>query len=500
MRDLIFHLKRGNKGTLQAQLRQMVVAAILDGRLPPGNGLPSCRKLAQTLGVARNTVALAYQDLVEQGFLEARERSGFYVSGDNLQGTVPKEYHGPRHAESEGPEWAARIRLRTAGQRNVVKPSNWQEYQYPFIYGQFDPKLFPLIEWRECNRRALTRRAVNEWASDAFGEDDPLLVEQIRTRLLPRRGVDASPEEILVTVGAQQALCLIAGVLFSDDTRVGIEDPGYPDARNLFSLRTSNIVGIPVDGEGIVVGDQLRGCDYVYATPSHQFPTTVTAPMNRRQELLEAAEVSDVVVIEDDYESEINYLGQPRPALKTLDGGNRVLFVASLSKTLAPGLRCGYIVGPEEFIKEARALRRLMLRHPPTNNQRVIALFLAEGYHDALIRRLSGTFRERWAVLAEALDEHLPQCKRAPTTGGTAFWVEGPGWLDTERLAADAAEQGVLIEPGGIHYLNTDGPRNVFRLGFSSIPVRRIVPGIAILGSLVNAQGEGMPSAVRGNS
>ena len=248
---------------------------------------------------------------------------------------------------------------------------------------------------------------------------------------------------------------------------------------------TGQVVGIPIDGEGLVPEDALAGCDYVYVTPSHHYPTTVTMSMARREALLARSVDDDFVLIEDDYESEFNYLGAPMPALKSLDRAERVIYAGSLSKTLAPGLRLGYLVAPGEFVREARALRRLMLRHPPANNQRAVALFLSLGHHDSLVRRLSHAYKERWQALGEALACHLPQSALMPTFGGTSYWVTGPPGLDAERLAERAAERGVLIEPGRVNYLAEDAPRNHFRMGFSSIPVDRIEPGVRVLAKLV---------------
>jgi GntR family transcriptional regulator/MocR family aminotransferase len=435
--------------------------------------------------VARNTVALAYQDLVAEGFLVARERRGYFVNGDILAGRVRPP---PTPAPSAAPDWERRFCLRPSSQRNIVKPRDWQRFPYPFIYGQIDPALFPLADWRECSRQALAVEAVRDWAVDRFTEDDPLLIEQIRTRLLPRRGVRAAPEEILLTVGAQHALYLVASLLVREGTTVGIEDPGYADARNILSLRTRAVRALPVDAEGLLPDAPLAGCDYVYATPSHQFPTTATLSLPRREALIARARAEDFVLIEDDYESEINHVGTPHPALKSLDPEGRVIYVASLSKTLAPGLRMGFLVGPRPFVEEARALRRLMLRHPPANNQRTVALFLARGHHDSLMRRLSHAFRDRWRKMGEALARHLPECRFPPTTGGTAYWVTGPEGLDSEALARAAARRGVLIEPGAVHFQAADAPRRYFRLGFSSIPVDRIEPGLKLLGEAMREQ------------
>ncbi|MDX1605015.1 MAG: PLP-dependent aminotransferase family protein [Candidatus Competibacterales bacterium] len=486
MRDQLFHLCRDNTTSLQSQLRECLVRAILDGHIPGGDPVPSCRRLAQQLGVARNTVVLAYQQLVDQGYLTARERSGYYVNPGILDGRAnPPRRRTPDPEPEPGPDWPRRFTVRASALRSLAKPPDWHRYPYPFIYGQSDPTLFPIADWRECSRQALSIRAIHAWTRDRVDADDPLLLEQIHTRLLPRRGVWADPQEILVTNGAQQALYLLAHLLLCPQSRVGIEDPGYPDARNIFALHTDRLQALPVDAGGLQVEDApLERCDYVYVTPSHQSPTTVTLALERRERLLQRARQHDFVLFEDDYESETNYAGDPIPALKSLDNSDRVLYLGSLSKTLAPGLRLGFLVGPAPLIREARALRRLMLRHPPSNNQRAVALFLALGHHDSLVQRLRNAYRERWEVLGRALARHLPQAVATPTSGGTSFWVRGPCGLDSLALARAAAERGVLIEPGDVHFLADEPPRHYFRLGFSSIPVERIEPGIRQLAGL----------------
>ncbi len=485
MRDQLLHLEPNGSASLQAQIREMLVSAILGGHIPGGSALPSCRKLALQLGVARNTVVLAYQQLVQEGFLLARERSGYYVNADILVGRVAREQSPAARAAPL--DWARRLKFTPSAQRNIVKPRDWQHYPYPFIYGQIDPALFPIADWRECAREALSVTAIHEWTRDSVDRDDPLLIEQMHTRVLPRRGVWATPEEILITVGAQHALYIIATLLLGEDSTVAIEDPGYPDARNIFASCTNRLLGLPVDEAGLVIDERLDACDYVYVTPSHQSPTTVTMPLARRQALLARAQAADFVIIEDDYESETNYIGEPTPALKSLDRADRVIYVGSLSKTLAPGLRLGYMIGPAAFIREARALRRLMLRHPPANNQRAVALFLARGHHDSLVRRLSHAYRDRWQCLGGALARYLPDSARVPTFGGTSYWVRGPATLDACVLAERAREHGILIEPGDVHFLAEPPPRNCFRLGFGSIAVDRIEPGIRRLAELVHA-------------
>ena len=485
MRELLFQLPAAGKMSLQSQIREVLVSAILGGQLPVEDRIPSSRHMARQLGVSRNTVVLAYQSLIDDGYIVARERSGYYVNEEILNGRAEIPALETPSGQMQ-PDWAARFRVHPTGQENVHKPVNWQDYPYPFIYGQVDHKLFPISEWRECNRQALGKQWIDAWTGDSRDQDDPILIEQIRTRILPRRGIMASDEEILVTLGAQHALYLLASLLVSRDTVVAIEEPGYPDMRNIFQLRTDRVMPIPVDNQGLEVDARLTHADIVYTTPSHHFPTTVTMPRERRKMLLDAARMHDLVIVEDDYEYETNYMGDPCPALKSMDGQGRVIYVGSLSKTLFPGLRMGFLVGPKMLIKELRALRRLMVRHAPNNNQRAVALFLSLGYHDALIARLGRAYKERWQEMRDALALYLPDSSRMPSFGGSSYWVTGPMGLDSDALALEALEAGLILEPGRIYFANNTKPSRHFRLGFSSIDSAMIMPGIKLLAELID--------------
>ncbi|HEX7390621.1 MAG TPA: PLP-dependent aminotransferase family protein, partial [Acidiphilium sp.] len=257
------------------------------------------------------------------------------------------------------------------------------------------------------------------------------------------------------------------------------------DARNILEARGPRLRKLSLTGKANVSDENFADLDLVYVTPSHQCPTSATMEFATREALLDVARRHDIVIIEDDYESELNFSGQPTPALKSLDRSDRVIYVGSLSKTLAPGLRLGYIVAAPEVIFEARALRRLMLRHPPANNQRAAALFLQLGHHDALIRRLAATFSERATTMTDALTTHLPELRFAPITGGSSLWVSGPDALDGRALAEIAERAGILIEPGDVFFHVPTDPCPCFRAGFSSIPTDRIEPGIRKLAPLV---------------
>ncbi|MGI9417338.1 MAG: PLP-dependent aminotransferase family protein [Geminicoccaceae bacterium] len=472
---------------LQARLREMVISAISEGWLGADMPLPSSRQLARNLGVARNTVLLAYQQLVDEDVLEARERSGYFVrsSGDRL----PCADLTTKAAAGPAVDWRRHLTMTPSDQRNIDKPVDWLNFPYPFLYGQSDPTLFPINDWRECARQALSVLEIRGWAADLVDGDDPELVEQIRTRVLPRRGIWAGADEIMITLGAQQALYLLAELLVRPGMVVGMEEPGYPDARNIFSLKSADLRMLPVAKNGIDPDDVPESCRLLFLTPSRQCPTGVRLPSERRRRLLELAEARHMLLIEDDFESNFGLTDDASTAMRGMDGSGRVLYVGSLSKTLAPGLRVGYIVGPPAVMREARALRRLMLRHPPTNNQRALALFLALGHFDRLLRKNIDVLAERSANIRTALERFLPGFDVTCGTGGSSVWVKGPNGLDSRDLALAARQVGVLIEPGDIFFHGDRPPKHYCRLGFSSIPATRIEPGIEILSRIVAESG-----------
>ena len=478
----------GRSATLQGRVKEMMVHSILMGLIPSDARVPPSRTLASALSVSRNTISLALQVLVDKGFLVARERIGLYVNRDILLGQASSAVAA--EPALTGLDWAARSVCHLEGQRNIVKPANWQDYPYPFVYGQFDAALMPLKDWRDCAHQSLSLPAVKRWSQDFIDRDYEALIDQIQHRLLPARGIMARRDEILVTGGAQMACYLLAHVLLDRQTAVGIEDPGYPDARNNFRLRSDRVRALAVDGDGLMASRGFGQCAYVYVTPSHQCPTTVTMPLERRQQLLALARKKDVVLFEDDHESELNFSSQPLPALKSLDVDGRVVYLGSLSKTLAHGLRIGFIVAPAALVRELRALRRLLLRHVPSNNAHTASLFIAQGHHDAFIRKLNITYRERRAVLDSAFAARLPDFQITPSLGGSGAWVQGPPGLNAEALAQQCAARGVLIEPGSIFFSQPSAATQLFfRLGYSAIPAGLIDTGVAEIARACEALG-----------
>lgn len=470
-----FFLDPEAQGTLQAQIQQMIAEAILSGRLPRGEKLPSTRKLASHLGVSRITVTLAYTELQANDYLSSRGRSGFYVSENAPE---PPSFTQARKQREDKVDWHRAIGTHYSERVTPDKPQDWRRQRFAFTYGQSDETLFDHNSWRLCALKALGQKDHAAMTRDYYDRDDPELVEFIARHILPRRGIQAGPEEILVTLGAQNALWLSAQILLTQRRTATIEDPCYHTLRDILTQSRCHVAPVAVDSDGLPPENLPDETDVIFSTPSHQCPTTSTMPLERRQALLARARDLDALIVEDDYEFEMSFLGPPSPALKSLDREGRVIYVGSFSKSLFPGLRLGYLVGSEPFIREARALRSTILRHPPGLIQRTVAYFLSLGHYDALIRRMGQAYHERRKVMDEAIAQNGLTVAGSGAFGGSSFWMRAPDHVDTERLAEHLRDQGVLIEPGAPFFAGESRPQNFYRLAYSSIPSERIAEGI----------------------
>lgn len=474
--ETIFFLDQESGLGLQAQVRETVVSAVLAGRVQPGAHLPSTRKLADYLHISRITVTLAYQELVSQGYMEAVNRSSYRIASN------PPGKELVNEAPSSGPDpvdWSSKMKMNFSVVRQVTKPLDWRRYPYPFLYGQMDPSLFDLNAWRDCARRALAREDFILMASDFAAADDVRLVNYICSRTLPRRGIHANPDEILVTVGAQNALWIVTRLILERGSTAVCENPCHPDISASLLLSGARVAAVDVDSEGLPPDALPEDVDAVFVTPSHHSPTGATMPIDRRTRLLQAAADKDFVIVEDDYEFEISFLAPPSPALKAFDTTGRVLYIGSFSKSLFPGLRLGYLVAPAPFIREARALRSLMLRHPPGHLQRTVTYFLALGHYDAVLHRMRTEYHKRHVVMADALKREGLKIAGSSAFGGTSFWMEGPKGLDADRLVTELRHDGVLVESGSPFFPESGVSCRYFRMGYSSIPRTNIVEGVA---------------------
>lgn len=477
-----FFLTPGAGGTLQQQIRQMVADGILSGRFRAGERLPSSRRLADHLGISRITVTLAYTELVAGDYLTSRGRSGYFVSAGAPRPPEFAPRPGPRR---ESVDWDQVTGRRFSDAPDLAKPGDWRTYPYPFIYGQADATLFDHQNWRACALMALGRKDFEALTADYYTRDDPMLIDYIVRTILPRRGIAARPDEVLLTMGAQNALWMAATILLRPGRMAVQENPCYPGQKVVLQQSGAACTFVDVDADGLPPDRIPIGAHVVFTTASHQSPTNSTMPVARRRALLSRARAQDFVIVEDDYEFEMSFQKASSPALKSLDDEGRVIYVGSFSKSLFPGLRLGYLVGSEPFIREARSLRASVMRHPPGHIQRTCAYFLALGHYDSHLNRLAQSYRRRRQAMAEAITATGLTMAGQSAFGGSSFWMRAPEGVDCDALALRLRQRGVLIEPGRIFFDPAAAPTNYYRLAYSSIAQGRIAEGIAIVGDTI---------------
>ncbi len=368
-------LRRG-RTPLQRQLVSGLKALIQRGALPPGEPLPGSRELAATLRVSRNTAVAACDQLVAEGWLEARPRSGLFVPGSLARAR-------PRPPPAAPPPPAAAL-------PRLAAP-------LPFRPCQPDVRLFPLARWNRCRARALREHGP---ALLHYQPAHPLGLPSLRRALAgylgASRGVRCTWEQVAITTGSQQALFLLARLLLAPGRPALLEDPGYPGARLAFRSAGAEVVPVPVDGEGLVPPARWPRGAVLYATPSRQFPTGAGLPLARRLALLDGAAQAGGWILEDDYDSEFRYARAPLPSLHGLDpGGGRVIYVGTTSKVLLPALRLGYAVLPPELVAPFADLRTTADDQGPLVDQAALAGFLDSGAFYGHLRRARREYAAR---------------------------------------------------------------------------------------------------------
>ena len=460
------------------QIHAGISGLISNGLLRKGAKLPSCRALARSLDVSVNSVLGAYSRLLDDGVISSKQRSGYFVALE-----VNRLEAREASDSDKSPNIVERITRRGLPSKAgcISRPSNWPDYKYPFVCNQIASNRFPLAEWRECSRLALNMRDLSRWTGDNQYLDSETFLEQICTRLLPSRGISAHPDNVLVTMGAQQAIFVVATLFRGFGRVVAMEDPGYADARNIFEQTFDEVRFIPVDDEGLIVDERLVGCDLVYVTPNRQFPTVVSMSPSRKKLLLEMAEREDFLIIEDDYEGDMDFNPSSLPPLYSGLAQGRVIYAGSLSKSLAPGLRLGYLVAQQSLVREARALRGMMIRHPPHVLQHTASLFLRFGYHDGLRSRLHEAFSQRWTVASNLVSELFPDFEVQYEFGSTNFFFRSREGHNAREVAEIARGNDVILEPSAPCFSDPAKGEHTFRLGVSAVRTSLIEPGLKIL-------------------
>lgn len=464
------------RGSRLASLHAALREAIASGRLAPGLRLPSSRELAAQVGVSRNTAVAAYELLASEGWLESRGAGGSFVA------ELPRAAVAVSDRASVAP-WADSPWL-----RGEITPLPWAMPTGPrpalrFMTGTPDIASFPFDVLRRLQTRALQGLA-RKPASYPRPQGLPALREAIAKHVSSSRAVACTADDIVITAGAQQAFDLIARVLVTPgQTLAAVEDPGYPPLRAALAAAGARLAPVPVDRDGLAVDALPAGARIVCVTPSHQFPLGVALSLARRRELLNWAAREQAVIVEDDYDGEFRFTPRPLDALKTLDRDGRVFYVGTLSKSMLPALRLGFIVAPAWARAALVTARQALDFSSPALLQMAVADFIAEGHLLRHVRRMRGEYAERRRVLEHSLRQHLgARADVYPAIAGLHLAVALP--VDCDELARRAWDAGVGVEPLSRYRLAAGGADGLV-LGYGAIDAARIPEAVSRLAQVL---------------
>jgi len=474
--DLFLDPEAGAPLTLQ--LYEQLRHAISGGRLLPGDQLTPSRQLAGELGVSRHTVTTAYSRLVAEGYAQGRAGGGSVVA------PTPAP---PPHAA--GPATALRPARRFADWAPIF-PIPSPSYRFDLRPGSPDPALFPAALWR----RRLAAAAAADRPVYGHPAGRTRLRRAIADWVARSRSVASGEDSIVITCGAQHAIDLVARVLLEPGDTVAVEDPGYLPVVLLLKALGANVVGVPVDDQGLVVDLLPPAARIAYVTPSHQFPLGMTMSMARRRALLRWAEHHDAAVIEDDYDTEFRYVDRPLEPLQALDDNGRVVYVGSFSKTFSPALRLGFAVVPPPLATPIAALRQLIDWHPPTVTQTALAGLIDDGLLDQHLRRSRRVYAERHHLLTEALSGPLAAhlAARSPNAGLHVATLLRDGLGEDEVIHA-AAGHGIGLM-GLHHFFHASPPQQGLLLGFGAVSTTGLAAALRTLGGVLTSMAARPPS------
>jgi GntR family transcriptional regulator / MocR family aminotransferase len=459
-------------GPLFRQVYQALRGAILSGTFSAGQKLPSTRDLAEQLGVSRTVVLLAYDQLLAEGFAQGRSGSGTYVSSA-VRGIGAQ----PAHA-------SARLRLTPFGRSAAAAWSRVQvperrgpSLPYDFAYGRSDLESFPLSLWHRVLVRCARRASIAELDYGPAG-GAAALREAISAHLRRSRAVSCDASQVIIVNGSQQALDLVARALIAPGDPVAVEDPCYQGATAVLRAAGARLCRVPVDAQGLDPAFLPDSAQLVFVTPSHQFPTGATLPLTRRLALLEWAKRCRAAVVEDDYDGEFRYEGQPLESLQGLDRGSRVIYIGTFSRTMFSALRIGYLVAPKALVPVFSAAKWLSDRHTPSLEQHALAEFISGGMYERYLRRARRSNAARRRALLDAVQRHLGERVQITCDGAGAHVVLWPkSRIPEETLIARAASRGVSVY-GISPYRLKRSSRTGILLGYARLTERQIEEGI----------------------
>lgn len=467
---LEIEIKPAEREPIFLALARAITEEIERGRLKPSDPLPGTRALALSLNLNRNTVDAAYHELTMQGWLATEPSRGTFVATDL-----------PDIIQRAGP-------LIMAGATTTAR-RNFQRAPLNLSDGSPDVRLVPTTAFAQAFRRSLHSSAFV--AGGVYGDPrgSPALREALSIYLREERGLTAPPEDILITRGSQMALFLAATAIVEPGVQIAVERPGYPLAWSAFRAAGATVVGVPVDASGLDVealdtlaqrSPRLRA---VYVTPHHQYPTTVTLGAARRLRLLDIARRHNLVIIEDDYDNEYRFDGRPvLPLAARADERLPIIYVGSLSKLLAPGIRVGYAVASPRFLMPMADRREAIDRQGDLPLEHALAELISDGTIRRHARKARRIYHRRRDHLANLLSSRLADvADYTLPAGGLAIWLRLHAALSAETWALNAESHGLTLLPGIGFDLDTVTPPEAFRLGYAALDEGELERALDIL-------------------
>ncbi|WP_053203226.1 PLP-dependent aminotransferase family protein [Jiangella muralis] len=471
-RRINLHVPLAGDRDLSGQIHRRIRQAILDGLLEHGQLLPSTRDLAAQLCVSRTTVGTAYDRLLAEGLVKGRVGVGTFVTASPARRS--------RAAPPESPLRPARLWATLPASRSVATA----DVRFDLRPGRPDPRQFPFATWRS----ELSRHTNADALRTAAGPGGPAALRSALARHLGVvHGIDAEPEDVVVTTGSRQAVQLAARVLLEPGELVAVEDPGHRDVAALFTSLGLRVIPVPADGDGLVVDAIPSGVRCVYTRPARHFPLGLTLSDGRRRALLDWAVRADGIIVEDGHDGEFRHIGRPLDPLRALDPSGRVLYVGSLARLLRPDVRVGYLVAPPPLHAALHKAQRVLDPGPPTPVQLAAAAFVRDGQLSRHVRRMRAVYAERRErMIAEAtrrLGEHIVV---HPTPAGldVPALFRDPR-LDDVQVARRAAAAGVSV--AAISDLTLTGRYRGLLLGFGALPADHVDEAVALLRTAVEA-------------
>lgn len=460
-------LAHGASLPLYQQLYQYLREEILSGKRSGGTKLPSSRHLAEDLAISRNTVTTAYQQLLAEGYISGRERSGYYIEHlPDIPFPNEKKEKITKTSFGETDE--------TVNEKAIIR--------YNFMYGSFCEQDFPFRRWQQIFNQCIRDNRLDSLSYQDFHGNYGLR-QEISRYLHTYRDIDCQPKQIIVAAGTWQCL-FIAGQLIAKKTkRIAVENPGYKSACDAFLQMGFSLDPIPVSHHGLKVKFLAKSlAKAVYVTPSHQFPTGAVLSATRRLQLIGWARNTDGWIIEDDHSSHLRYDVKPIPALQRF-APERVFYVGNFSKTLLPSLRAAYLVLPLPMLESAEK----MFSHMPSSvsffSQKSLEIFMHDGFFSTHLRRQQQKLKRKQTKLLTALKKFFGSDITVLNHGaGVHFMVRLHGGVSAAKFAAEAAKQGIALADSTCfcnfyEYENDD----CILLGFSGIEEKDILPGVQCL-------------------